>query len=83
MKPKEKKVDENEISEDEALESLRALITYRVKIKDLAKRFSVSNAQMSLVLQGKQKMTDEMLKVIGVQMVTVYIRQPTKVAKAA
>jgi hypothetical protein len=36
-----------------------------------------------LVLQGKQKMTDEMLKVIGVQMVTVYIRQPTKVAKAA
>lgn len=72
----------DEISEVAALEKLRALITYTVKIKDLAKRFGVSSAAMSAILSGKKRMSDDMLKAIGVRCVVVYVieAKPLKIA---
>lgn len=62
-----------EISEQEALELLRAQISYGKRITGLAKELGVSQAFMSAVLLGQKRMTDDMLKLIGVERRTTYV----------
>ncbi len=62
-----------EISEQEALELLRAQISYSRRITGLAKELGVSQAFMSAVLLGQKRMTDDMLKLIGVERRTTYV----------
>lgn len=62
-----------EISEQEALELLRSQISYGRRITGLAKELGVSQAFMSAVLLGQKRMTDDMLKFIGVERRTTYV----------
>jgi transcriptional regulator with XRE-family HTH domain len=55
------------ITEEQALNRLRAKIGYSKKIKDLAADFGVSPPFMSAVLAGDKRMTDRMLKSIAVR----------------
>lgn len=55
-----------EITQEQALNRLRAKVGYDKKVKDLAADFSVSAAFMSDVLSGKKGMTEPMLQAIGV-----------------
>lgn len=64
-----------EITKDQALDRLRAKISYDKKIKDLAKDFGVSSAFMSCVLSGKKSMTEKMLSAVGVRRVTTYFTE--------
>lgn len=61
-----------EITQEEALERLRAKVSYDCKIKDLAAQFGVSAAFMSCVLSGKKVMTEPMLESVGVRRRTTY-----------
>jgi len=68
-----------EISEQEALELLRAQISYGRRITGLAKELGVSQAFMSAVLAGQKRMTDPMLKLIGVERrVTYFLARETE-----
>jgi hypothetical protein len=69
---------ESEITEEQALNRLRARIAYGRRIKDLADQFQVSIQFMSAVLSGKKKMTEPMLKSIGVRRSIVYIDCPER-----
>lgn len=71
-----------EIKAIDALEKLRALITYKVNIKALSERFGVSRAHMSGILAGDHEMTEDMLKAVGVKRVVVYLvdDKPSKAA---
>jgi len=60
------------ITEDQALERLKARISYDFKMKDLAAEFDVSAAFMSMVLGGKKPMTKAMLDAISVRKTTIY-----------
>lgn len=62
----------SEISEHDALERLRARISYGMRIKALAEEFGVSQAFMSMVLAGQKRMTGPMLKSIGVERRVTY-----------
>lgn len=70
-----------EISEQDALERLRARISYGMRIKTLATKFGVSQAFMSMVLAGKKRMTEPMLRSIGVERkVTYLLKESSKAA---
>lgn len=56
-----------EITEEQALNRLRAKVSYNVKIKDVAKEFGVSPAFMCSVMAGKDPMTENMQQEIGVE----------------
>lgn len=62
----------DEIAESDALALLRARVTYRFNISNLADEFDVSVSFMSAVLQGKKRMTEPMLKAVGVERRTIY-----------
>lgn len=61
-----------QITEEQALNRLRAKIRYGHKIKHLAESFGVSAAFMSTVLAGKKSMTGPMLAKIGVRRAVVF-----------
>lgn len=61
-----------EITEQEALELLRSQVSYGKRITHLAKELGVSQAFMSMVLAGQKRMTDPILKSIGVERRTTY-----------
>lgn len=61
-----------EITEEQALERLRAKKGYGVKLADLAEEFGVSVPFMSNVLTGRRGMTEPMLKAIGVTRRKIY-----------
>lgn len=62
-----------EISEQAARDLLRARISYGVRITAIAEEFGVSVSFMSAVLNGKKRMTDKMLKSIGVERRVIYL----------
>ena len=62
----------NEITEEQALNRLRAKVGYRHGIGAVAKEFKISQPFMSRVLAGKDPMTEPMLKDIGVQRMTKF-----------
>jgi antitoxin component HigA of HigAB toxin-antitoxin module len=64
-----------EITKNQALNRLRAKISYDKKIKDLAKDFGVSSPFMSAVLSGKKSMTEQMLNAVGVRRVVTYFAE--------
>ena len=61
-----------EITQEEALDLLRAKKTYGVRLKDIAGEFGVSTAFVSAVLAGEKAMTDAMLASVGVSRRTIY-----------
>lgn len=61
-----------QINEDEVRNRLKGKIGYDVKVKDLAKEFSVSPAFMSMVLAGKRDLTEPMLTSVGVKKVITF-----------
>ena len=62
------------LSEEEALERLRAMITYDRKQGDLAEELGVSRAYVSAVLTGKKAPSDKMLALAGlVRRVEIYL----------
>lgn len=65
-------MSENQITEKQVLDRLRAKINYQTKIKDLAAEFEVSPAFMSMVLAGKKPITGPMLAAVGVRRIEVY-----------
>lgn len=68
-----------EISEQDALERLRSRVSYGKPATALAGEFGVSQAFMSAVLSGKKRMTDPMLKSIGIERrVTYFDKNPEK-----
>ena len=64
-----------EISEEEALNLLRARVSYGRNITTLAAELGVSQAFMSAVLAGKKRMTDPMLESVGVVRKVTYLRR--------
>ena len=61
-----------EITKEEALNRLRAMKTYGVKLSDLAARFEVSSSFVSAVLSGQKAMNEQMLEAVGVTRRTIY-----------
>ncbi len=61
------------ITEAEALERVRALVTYGTTQIDIAKKAGVSKPSVSAIMSGKRSMSDEILKVAGIQRRVEYI----------
>ena len=64
-----------QITEEQALERLRAKKTYGVTLADLSAEFGVSAQFVGQVLAGSKPMTDAMLDSIGVTRRTIYEAQ--------
>lgn len=60
------------LTEKEVLQRLRNMVRYEVKIKDLAVKFNVSAAFMSMVLSGKKPITEPMLKHLCVEKIITF-----------
>lgn len=61
-----------EITEEQALDRLRAKKSYGVTLADLGDEFGVSKQFIGQVLAGTKPMTDPMLKAVGVARRTIF-----------